>query len=173
MRKVLLVACSVFVCSVIFGMIFVPKEYLVELSYFLVGLFFVLMIIILLFFFFKKNSKGSDPLPSEMTVGGITYEFVAFLREGEKMVNGDTVVERAEEMNAHLGPVDGKHLLKYQRDIPEILKNKVYFVFTDWYFSGNPPDLCCIYCLGDFWVEDRKCVDEYFLGDAQLLRRKK
>ena len=92
-------------------------------------------------------------LPTEMTVGGRTYEILGFLKGKEKHVSGYTMVDRAKEMNAHLGEDDGRHILKHQNEIPVELRGNVLFVFTDWRnYNGSS-----IFCVGWFdgrWVED-------------------
>ena len=91
-------------------------------------------------------------IPTEMTVGGRTYDILGFLRGDEKLVVGPTMVERAREMNAHLGKDDSDHILVYQEEIPVALRNKVRFVFTD---DRNPyyPEACEIYWESD-WEND-------------------
>lgn len=76
------------------------------------------------------------PLTKELTNIGPenrNYDILGFLRDDEKYVVGHTMVERAVEMEANLGEDDGQYLLRYQLDIPESLRRKVRFVFTDWH----------------------------------------
>jgi len=111
-------------------------------------------------------------LPTEIVVAGRTYEILGFLREGEEYVDGHTMVERAKEMDAHLGEDDGQHLLDNQQDIPAALRGKVVFVFTDWRL---PDDSGGGYCVGwddDLWVRDWDWLDHGWGGSDRVLRRK-
>jgi hypothetical protein len=83
------------------------------------------------------ESLARSASPTEITVGGRTYEILSFLREDEESVRGDTMVSRAVEMKANLGQEDCEHLLAHQDEIPVALRGKIIFVFTDW---RNPDD---------------------------------
>jgi hypothetical protein len=77
-------------------------------------------------------------MPTEMTVGDRTYEILGFLQGDEKRVVGHTMVKRAKEKKAHLGEDDGQYLLDHKEEIPEIFKEEIAFIFTDWCASDNP-----------------------------------
>lgn len=77
-------------------------------------------------------------LPPLITLGTHVYEILGCCREEEKSVSGFTMEERAKEMGAHLGQVDGIHLLNHQAEIPEIFRGKIGFIFTDWFHPNNP-----------------------------------
>ena len=83
----------------------------------------------------RKLQSIKPTLPTEMTVGGRTYEILNFLQEGEERVNGYTMTARAKEKGAHIGQEEGEHILRHQDEIPAALQGKVVFVFTDW---GHP-----------------------------------
>lgn len=91
-------------------------------------------------------------LPTEMTLGGVTYEILSFLKGYDGRVDGDTMVEQAKQMQAHLGEYDCRHLLKHQAEIPAALRGKVVFVFTDWYFVGGPGYVSNIGWSGESWI---------------------
>ena len=110
-------------------------------------------------------------LPTEMTIAGRTYEILSFLRGDEKFVFGHPMVERAKEMQAHLGEDEGQHFLDHQEEIPEVLRGRVTFVFTDWRLHGNPENVACIYWDGHRWVEDWDYLGRRFHGRRRVLRR--
>ncbi len=112
-------------------------------------------------------------LPTKMTIGDRTYEILCFLRGEETSVVGYTMVDRAKEMNAHLGQDDGEYILKHQDEIPASLRGKVGFVFTDWRRPVNPGDVCYVYWDGDRWVRYWHWLDDdYWDGGDRFLRRK-
>jgi len=115
-----------------------------------------------------------DAIPIEMTIGGRTYDLLGFLKGNEKSVKGDTMVERAKEMNANLGQDDGQHLLDNQQDIPAALRGKVVFVFTDWRRPGGPGRVACVYWDEDSqrWVQDWDWLGCVWGGRDRVLRRK-
>ena len=112
-----------------------------------------------------------DALPTEMTVGGRTYEILSFLWEDEKSVPGPTMVARVKEMSANLGKDDGQFLLDNQQNIPVAWRGKVVFVFMDWRSPAYPGRVACVCCGGDRWVRDWYWLDD-FNGFARVLRRK-
>lgn len=114
--------------------------------------------------------------PTVMTIEGRTYDILGFLWGDESSVAGDEMVTRAVAMNAHLGQDDGKHILKYQDQIPEILRGRVDFVFTDWRFSVAP-DYAFYLSWGKRahrWVKRNKNVGQYWRwdGGGRVLCRK-
>ena len=111
-------------------------------------------------------------LPIEMTIGGRTYEILSFLRGDEKFVVGHIMVERAKEMNAHLGKDDYDHLLKHQEEIPVALRGKVYFVFTDYRRPGCSGRVCDVCWAGGRWVQDRYWLGLDWNDRGRVLRRK-
>ena len=111
-------------------------------------------------------------LPTEMTVGGRTYDILGFLEVGETSVVGHTMVGRAKKMNANLGQDDGEHILKHQDDIPTSLQGKVIFVFTDWRHPDFPEFAYCVYWDGGQWVRDWGWLGGSWDGHDRLLRRK-
>ena len=113
-----------------------------------------------------------DTLPTEMTVSGRTYEILGFLQGDEKSVVGHTMVTRAKEMQAHLGKDDGQHLLDHQEEIPEILRGKVVFVFTDWRNPALSGHVAYVIWRGGRWVRLWVWLAYGRLGNARVLRRK-
>ena len=111
-------------------------------------------------------------LPTEIVVAGRTYEILGFLREGEEYVDGHTMVERAKEMDAHLGEDDGQHLLDNQQDIPAALRGKVVFVFTDWRRPGDSGGVYCVCWSGDHWFRNWDWLGFGWRGSDRVLRRK-
>ena len=115
-----------------------------------------------------------DAIPTSMTIGDRTYDILGFLRGNETSVGGHTMVERAKEMNAHHGEDDGQYLLDNQQDIPEILRGKVIFVFTDWRPLGFPE---AFYGVDWDW-DSRQWVQRWFwlidrwVDRVRVLRRK-
>src|SRR3989344_693600 len=118
----------------------------------------------------QKIAEGT--LPVEMTVGGSTYEILDFLRGDEKSVDGSTMVARAKEMDANYSQDDGQHLLEHQEEIPEALRGKVAFVFTDWRNTDDPGDVACVGWDGGRWVRRWFWLVCDFDDGARVLRRK-
>jgi len=113
-------------------------------------------------------------IPTVMTIDGVTYDILGFLKGDEKSVHGTVMVGRAKEMNANLGRDDGQRLLDHQDEIPVALRGKVVFVFTDWRNPDNSEDVCCV-----FWSGDSRCWVRFWVwlgfdrdGSCRLLRRK-
>ena len=120
-----------------------------------------------------NTGKVKDAIPTTMTVGGRTYDLLGFLQGDEKQVVGHTMVARAKEMSANLGEEDGQHILKHQADIPEALRGKVYFVFTDWRDPGGSENVACLYWDDDRWVQFWDWLDSgSWGGGGRVLRRK-
>ena len=112
-------------------------------------------------------------LPTKMTIGDRTYEILCFLRGEETSVVGYTMVDRAKEMNAHLGQDDGEYILKHQDEIPASLRGKVVFVFTDWRHPAYPGSVYCVYWRGGRWVQVWNWLgDDDWGGGGRFLRRK-
>ena len=115
----------------------------------------------------------NDALPTEMTVGGRTYEILGFLRGDERLVNGNIMVERAKEMNANLGQDDGKHILKHQDEIPVSLRGKAAFVFTEWRHPDDPESALYVSWRGVRWVRGWHWLGhDVWRGRGRLLRCK-
>lgn len=110
-------------------------------------------------------------LPTTMTVGGVAYDILSFLR-GEKSVKGNVMVARAKEMNAHQGKAEREHLLAHQGDIPVALQGKVVFVFTDDTLPDDPGNVYYVFWGGGRWVGCWDWLDDVWDGDCRVLRRK-
>ncbi len=114
-----------------------------------------------------------DALPTEMTVGGQTYEILDFLKGDEESVAGHIMVDRAKEMNANLGKDDGKHILKHQYEIPLPLREKVAFVFPDWRHPASPEHASYVYWNGVKWAQRWGWLSvSNWDGRDRVLRRK-
>lgn len=111
-------------------------------------------------------------LPITMTVGGRTYEILGFLEGDENSVVGHKMVERAKEMSAHLGEDDGQHILEHQEDIPEALRGKVVFAFTDWRRPDGSDCVADVGWDGGRWRQDWDWLDDAFDSRYRVLRRK-
>lgn len=111
-------------------------------------------------------------LPTEMTVGNVTYEILSFLKEGEESVKGNVMVERAKEMNANLGQEDCQHILNHQSDIPSELRGKALFVFTDWRRPGDSEGVAYVGWNGGRWVQNWYWLGDDWYGNVRVLRRK-
>ena len=109
--------------------------------------------------------------PTEMTIGSHTYEILDFLREGETSVTRHTMVERAKEMNAHLGGDDGQNFLDNQKDVPASVRD-LMFVFTDWRRPDYSEDVYCVYWCGGRWVQNWYWLDNLWYDYFRVLRRK-
>lgn len=92
--------------------------------------------------------------PTEMTIKDRIYDILGFLREDEMFVVGQTMIERAIEMDAHRGEDDAQYLLDNQEDIPVSLRGKVMFVFTD--LLRNDRFGMVTYVLYVVWDEDSR-----------------
>lgn len=120
---------------------------------------------------FCDGLVAAGPLTT-MTLGGVAYDILGFLKGDEKSVKGDVMVERVKEMSAHNGKEEREHLLKHQGDIPAALRGQVVFVFTD---DHHLDDLGFVYCV--CWRGDRWVTDWFWLGkdwgvNYRVLRRK-
>jgi hypothetical protein len=111
-------------------------------------------------------------LPAEITVHGRTYAVLSCFKKDEKSVVGRTMVERAKEMNTHLGKDDRKHILKYQDEIPALLRSHVAFVFTDDRDPDNPENVLYVCWSGGCWVEGWLWLDGNWYDFCRVLRRK-
>ncbi len=111
-------------------------------------------------------------LPTTMTLGGVTYDILSFLRGDEKSVVGQNMVERAKEMQAHLGKEDREHVLAHQDEIPIALRGKVVFVFTDDRHPAYPERVYYVYWDGGRWVEDWSWLGREWIDVHRVLRRK-
>lgn len=120
------------------------------------------------------KSQVSDTLPTEIKVGDRTYKPLGFLKGDEKSIVGYEMVKRAKEMSAHLGEDDGEYLLNHQQDIPENIRDKVCFVFTNWRHPDGS-DFVCSICWNDgCWVRYWFGLDyDEWNGCGRLLRPKK
>lgn len=119
-----------------------------------------------------KQTGAPSILPTEMIVGGVTFEILSFLKEGEDSVTGKTMVNRSKEMNASLGEEDCQHIIEHQSDIPVELRDGVAFVFTDWRHLGAPEDVAYVDWRCDRWVRNWGLLDEGWKGLDRVLRRK-
>jgi hypothetical protein len=113
-----------------------------------------------------------EALPTEMTVGGRTYEILRILEGDEKSVKGNVMVARATENGANLGEDDGQHLLDHRDEIPVAFRGKVVFIFTGWRLPGGPGNVRYVYWSGGRWAEFWGWLVDDFGEDCRVLRRK-
>ena len=73
-----------------------------------------------------------------ITIGEHIYEILKFLRAGEGYISGPVMLERAKNMNAHLGVKEALYIVEHQRDIPVDLRGKIFLVFIDCRHPSNP-----------------------------------
>lgn len=91
-----------------------------------------------------------DVEPSQFQVKDL--ELVPFLHEGKRPINGDTMRQRAVELNANLGLADAKFVLDHQDEIPVEFRGK-YLVFTGTLlrYSGGYPRVAALFWYGSRW----------------------
>ena len=119
-----------------------------------------------------KTEAVTSALPTEMTVGGRTYEILGFLKGDEESVPGDVMVSCAKEMGANLGKDDCDHLLAHQNEIPVALRGKIVFVFPDMRSPGDRGYVAYLYWLGGRWVVGFYWLGGVWVGSYRVLRRK-
>lgn len=108
-----------------------------------------------------------------MTIKDRSYDLLSFLTGNEKSVNGHTVVARAKtSLSAHLGEDDGQHILRYQHEIPAVLRGKAFFVFTDWHHPSDHSLIACVDWSGGQWVLYWGWLGSNWDNKHLLLRRK-
>lgn len=105
------------------------------------------------------------------TIGDRTYELVPFLRENERWVKGDTMVERAKELNANLGEEDGQFILKHQTETPVEFRSRFYLVFPAWHSPSGPRHVACLICDGARSYRNFGGLDGDWSRDSRLVRR--
>lgn len=111
-------------------------------------------------------------LPTEMTIGGRTYEILDILRGVEENVGEDLMIRRAKEMGANLGENDGAHLLKHQDEIPAVFRRMINFIFPKWRRPGNSAAITGLNWIGNnLWAKGWRALG-YFYAHDRLLRRK-
>lgn len=98
-----------------------------------------------------------EKIPLHATIGGYAYELVNFLKPKEKVVSGNTMFCRAEELSADLGQAQVQHILMHQGDIP--IEWRAYtIVFTSWISEGRYVN--CIVWDGEKWDRRWSSVQE-------------
>jgi len=112
----------------------------------------------------------------DLIIGDRTYKSIPFLREGEDILDIDTLTARAIELSANLGEDDGKYILEHEDEIPCGLAGKEAWVFPAWRDDGNPtyvgwdgewfPTLCCYWCEAN-----RIQKNSWHAAKLRLLRR--
>lgn len=114
----------------------------------------------------------TSSLPTEITVGGRTYEILSFLREGEDCVPGCAMVARAEKVGANLRKEDCEFLLAHQDEIPPVLRSKIVFVFPGWRHPDAPGKVACLTWGGGSWYQFWHWLVYVWHGHGRVLRRK-
>ncbi|TSC76643.1 MAG: hypothetical protein G01um101431_776 [Parcubacteria group bacterium Gr01-1014_31] len=102
-----------------------------------------------------------QPVCQQFTIAGHTYGLMSFHEEGEGLVNGDTMVERALKRDANLGEEDGALILEHQDEIPQKFRGEFYLVFAAWHHPSRPQRVACLRWNGFRW-----CQDWYWLGSS-------
>ncbi len=110
-------------------------------------------------------------MTDEFTIHNRTYELVAFLKAGESSVSGDTMVERAKEINADLGEEDGAFILKHREEIPSQWQG-IYLVFTAWHLDSRLRHVAFLDWGGGHWYQDWRWLGEGWSCHVRLVRRK-
>ena len=113
-----------------------------------------------------------EAMPTSFTVGDRTYDMLSPLRGDEKSVVGHEMVQRAKEMNAHLGQDDGQYLLDNQQDIPVSLRGKVAFVLTEWRHPDVSENVYYVFWCGGRWVRSWDWLGGVWSDFDRVLRRK-
>lgn len=93
-----------------------------------------------------------DVAPTDFKVSDL--EFVPFLNDGERSVNGTTMRQRAVVLKANYGLSDAKRLLENQNDIP-INRHGKHIVFTGTVLRDSGGDLYVAYV---YWRGGRWCM---------------
>ncbi|MFH1252804.1 MAG: hypothetical protein V1664_00515 [Candidatus Uhrbacteria bacterium] len=107
-----------------------------------------------------------------MLIGDRAYESFSYLRGGEKVIDGTTMVARAKEMRADGSEEAGRYLLDNQKDIPVECQGKVVFVFPEWRPPGGSSVIACVGWGGGRWVQYWCWAGGGWGGGGRLLRRK-
>jgi len=108
----------------------------------------------------------------EVKIGDRTYELLKILRDGETRISGSALVERAKEMDAHLGEEDARYIMEHQGDIPVALRGKIDFVFLGWRRPDGPDDVACLYWYGGVWNQSWRGIGSYWVVNGRLVRSK-
>lgn len=117
-----------------------------------------------------------EALPTEITVGGRTYEILSLHEENEKFVVVHAMVERAKKLRAHNDEKERKHLLADQHEIHVLCQDEV-FLFTDDQ-PDNPEYAYHIHCIRcrrgpgwATWSTNRIWLDVELSDRYKVLRR--
>ena len=84
------------------------------------------------------TTNSDIALPTEMTIAGRNYGIIGFLKDDESLILYSRMVARLKSTGATLGEEDGQHILDHQREIPQVLRGKIIFVFTGWRLDDPP-----------------------------------
>ena len=117
------------------------------------------------------DTQSTHTLPTTFTIVDRTYELVPILEEGESYVNGDTLVERAQELGANLGEEEGRFISEHQDEIPQEFQGKFYLVFTAWRNLSNPQYVAYLDWHGHNWYRHWHWLDVDWGGSSRLVRR--
>ncbi len=114
----------------------------------------------------------ANGITTTITIGDRTYDLLGFLKGDEESVKGDVMVKRAKKMGANSGQDDGQYLLDHQAEIPEALRGKVAFIFTDWRRPGDSRHVAFVGWRGGCWSRHWDWLGDDWHGFGRLLRRK-
>lgn len=89
---------------------------------------------------------------SEFTVGDRRFEAVGFLKEGERSVSGDEMLERtAGENGGAIGEEDEAFLRQHLEELPEALRR--YYLVTGRRNPYRPQYVSCFLFASDGWFQ--------------------
>lgn len=104
-------------------------------------------------------------VPTEIIIGGRTYEVLSFFKEGEVGVDGNVMAIRVKGLEALLASEEIEHILKHQADIPNGIRSGVTFVLSiqdTAYLSRDVP--ITVGCLS--WLKSDACWNLHWRGLA-------
>lgn len=102
--------------------------------------------------------------PTTIRLGSRTYQLLRY-----PIGTISSIFDYAKEKRARPGRDDHDHTLKYQTDIPLVLRHKVWMYFTDLCFTeGRTRYIHVIYWCGIEWCSNICEVGEGFVGEGRL-----
>ena len=120
----------------------------------------------------REFCESLRALPTEITLGGHTYELLSVLQDGEHRVTGDIVVERAAEMKANTGREDARQLYRNIKDIPKELRGRVCIAFLDWRSESDSREVYCYRWVDGRWIHEEHDLEADWFPSTRVLRRK-
>ena len=125
---------------------------------------------------FKRNTgkpvSVAQAVTTQFTIGDRTYELVPFLKEGESWVSGDTMVERANKLDANLNGFECDFFLKNEDKIPSEYREKFYLIFTTYREASGVRSVACLGWSGGRWYLRWGWLASRWFEDGRLVRRR-